>query len=340
MTNHTTTHQKQTAATKAMAGRMFALLALLAVFTLIAAAPGRAESLRYGGQYYPGEFVLQGQPGLWKDAGVDVQHILFSSGTENNQALVSGKVDVNCGSDSKTSGLFGVMGDKAVILATIQKGDRYATVVRKDANYKTWQDLKGQTVATRLGSGAEQVLRRYFDSLDGVSWSDFKWVNLKIENMASALRAGNIEAFTAWEPTPAIAEARGIGKVMRTYGDVSQVPVSLHTTRTFAEAHRETIVRFLMAHLAKAELIATNPGKAAEMAAAAAGKSGRDVPADAFLRIFKRIDFGLDVTDAVKQSIKGTATFLHAKGKLPEVPEFSYDPSFLEEAKKRYAATK
>lgn len=329
MTKHTTIHHI------AAAG---AALALLLVCALCAALPARAESLRYGGQYYPGEFVLQGHPEFWKQAGVDVTHILFSSGTENNQALVSGKVDVNCGSDSKTSGLFGVMGDKTVILATIQKGDRYATVVGKDAPYASWKDLKGKTVATRLGSGAEQVLRRYFDSLEGVSWDDFKWVNLKIENMASALRAGNIEAFTAWEPTPAIAEARGIGRVMRTYGDVSQVPVSLHATRAFADAHREAIVRFLMAHLAKAELIANDPAEAARLAVEAAGKSGRDVPADAFLRIFKRIDFSLDVTDAVKESISGTAAFLHAKGKLSTVPEFHYDSSFLEEAKKRHAA--
>ena len=33
--------------------------------------------------------------------------------------------------------------------------------------------------------------------------------------MPAALQAGQIDAFTAWEPTPAIAIDQGIGKILR-----------------------------------------------------------------------------------------------------------------------------
>jgi len=316
--------------------RALTVIALVIMVLAPWASPLWAGEVNYGGQYYPGEFLLQGNPEFWNEHDIDVEHILFSSGTENNQALISGKVDVNCGSDSKTVGLFNVMGKDAVIIATIQKGNRYATVVSKDSGHEDWRDLKGKTVATRLGSGAEQVLRRYFENRDDLAWEDFKWVNLKVENMIAALSSGNIEAFTVWEPTPAIAEAQSIGKVLRTYGDISQVPVSLHTTVEFARNNRETLVKFLAAHLAKAELIKNDPDKAAMFAAKAAGARGYDVPADAFKRVFARIDFDLDITPAVKSSIDGTAKFLFEQGKVSEVPKVYYDTSYLEEARKLY----
>lgn len=311
---------------------LFLIFFALIIYGNLAVAGSKVD-IRYGAQYYPGEFVLQGYPQLWEKYGLKVEHILFSSGGENNQALISGKCDVNCGSDSKTVGLFNVMGDKVVIIGTIQKGDRYATVVRDDSSYKSWQDLKGKTVGTRLGTGAEQVLRRYFDQQKNLSWEDFRWVNLKLEDMIAALQGGSIEAFTVWEPTCAIAEAQGIGRVMRTYGDISLVPVSLHTTKKFAERHRSEIVKFLAAHLDKAELIKNDPDRAAELAAKAASAKGYNVSADAFKRVFKRIDFSLDTNDSVLKAIEDTGHFLYDKKKINKVPVIKYDKSFLEEAK-------
>lgn len=289
--------------------------------------------VRYGGQYYPGELLLKGRPELWEEYGLNVEHILFSSGTENNQALISGEIDVNVGSDSKTVALFGAVSDTALIIATIQRGDRYSTIVRADSPYQTWSDLKGKTVGTRLGTGAEQVLLRYFDQNDELSWDDFEWVNLKIEDMTAALADGSIEAFTAWEPTPAIAEAQGIGRVLHSYGDIALVPVSVHTTKEFAEQHREEIVRFLAAHIDKVEMIRNQPDEAARLAADAASEQGVDVSADAFRRIFERVDFSLEIDDDALASIRDTAEFLYENGKIDEVPTFSWDTSFLQEAK-------
>jgi ABC-type nitrate/sulfonate/bicarbonate transport system substrate-binding protein len=294
---------------------------------------GSKIDIRYGSQYYPGEFVLKGYPQLWEKYNLKVEHILFSSGAENNQALISGNCDINCGADSKTAELFTVMGKKAVIIGTIQRGDRYSTVVRKGASYASWEELKGKTVATRFGTGAEQVLRRYFDLEKDLNWEDFKWVNMKIEDMPAALRAGSIEAFTAWEPTCAIAEAQGVGRLIRTYGDVSSVPVFLHTTAKFARNHRAEIVKFLAVHLDKFELIKDNPNKAAELAAKAASAKGYEVSVDVFSRVFKRIDFSLGIDSNVIAAVQDTTQFLYKEKKINKIPELVFDDSFLKEAR-------
>ncbi len=311
------------------------LLVVLGVF-LAAGCQEKNESalsVKYGGQYYPGEFLLKGHTEFWQQYDLSVEHILFSSGTENNQALIAGDIDINVGSDSKTVALFGAMPEQALIIATIQRGDRYSTIVKTDSSYQTWHDLKGKTVGTRLGTGAEQVLLRYFDQTDDLSWDDFEWVNLKIEDMVAALESGSIEAFTAWEPTPAIAESQGVGRVLLSYGDIALVPVSVHTTVEYAEAHREEIVRFLAAHLDKVEMINSEPDRAAQLAAQAASAQGIDVSADAFKRIFERVDFSLEIDEGVLASIEDTAQFLYEKDKIDAVPEFRWDASFLEEAR-------
>jgi len=308
------------------------MLGLITIASLSGCIGGEKVDIRYGGQYYPGEFLLEGK-NFWEKYGLKVEHILFSSGTENNQALISGDIDINCGSDSKTVALFNAIPDKALIIGTLQKGDRYSTVVRVDSPYQTWEDLKGKTVATRLGTGAEQVLRRYFEQNENLSWDDFNWVNLKIEDMIAALESGTIEAFTAWEPTPAIAEAQGIGRILRTYGDVALVPVSIHTTIEFANTHREEIVKFLAAQMDKAEMIKNDPDLAAELAAQAASERGYNVSADAFKKVFERINFSIDFDGKVLDAINDTAHFLYEQGKIDKIPQIKWDKSFLEEAK-------
>jgi ABC-type nitrate/sulfonate/bicarbonate transport system substrate-binding protein len=289
--------------------------------------------ITYGGQYYPGEFLLKGKPEFWSVRDLEVEHILFSSGAENNKALVSGDVDINCGSDSKTTALFGAIPEKAVIIGTIQRGNRYATVVRKDSNYTSWEDLKGKKVATRFGTGADAILRRYYEQSDH-EWEDFDYVNMKIEDMINALEAGRIEAFTAWEPTPSIAEAQGAGRVMRTYGDIALVPASIHTTRKFARNNPDKVARFLAAQMDKAEMINENPEEAAQIASQAAAQKGIDVSPDAFERVFERINFQVSFNKTIVDEIRNTAQFLEEQGKIEEVPEFYWNTTYLEEAKK------
>ena len=312
------------------------LPAVSLLFCVSACAPGSHEndglSVRYGGQYYPGELLLLACPELWSESGIQVEHILFSSGAESNEALIAGTLDINCGADSRTVALFNAIPDDALIIGTVQKGDRYVTVVRSDSSYQSWSDLAGQTVATRLGTGAEGVLRKYYER-EGLRWEDFKYVNLKIEDMIAALERGQIQAFTAWEPTPAIAEANGIGRVLQTYGDVAMAPASLHTTRDFAYQHEDAVVRFLAAHLRKAALIESDPSRAARLASEAAAGRGVAVAPDAFEHAYARIDFSIEFDDATIQAIQETARFLHEQGKIDSVPEIAWDASFLERAR-------
>jgi len=291
--------------------------------------------VKYGGQPYPGEFVLVGYPEIWEKYDLDVEHTMFGRGWANNEALISGDVDINCGFDLKTVPLMSALPGEVIIIGTLQKGDRYSTVVRNDSDYQSWEDLKGKKVATKFGTGAEHGLRKYY-AQEGYNWEDFEHVNLETEDMIAALDNGQIEAFTCWEPTPAIAETQGIGRILRTHGDISQIPISLHTTKEYAADHEDEIVNFLAAHLEKADLIKNNPEKAAEYATLAAADRGVQISPEAFEIVFERIDFDIDFDDEVITNLEEIGQFLYDQGEIDSIPTIEYDRSYIEKAKNLY----
>ncbi|MFX1515634.1 MAG: ABC transporter substrate-binding protein [Promethearchaeota archaeon] len=305
--------------------------------------PEEFARIRYGGQYYPGEFLLKGYPDLWEKYHLNVTHTLFASGAENNEALLSRKVDVNCGSDTKTISLFNAAAEggniEPLIIGTLQRGDRYSTVIPADSSITSWTELEGERIGYRAGTGADTIMRRYFaDDPDGLglSFDDFDWQSMDVADMAAALQADQIAAFTAWEPTPAIAVDQGIGKLLRSYGDVALVPVSLHTTKSYAAENPDILISFLAAHLDKLDMIKNNRSTAADYAADAASEYGSAVSAVAFEDLFQRIDYTVDFNTTIIDDILATANFLKNELDPPlidTIPTLNYNRSFIEAAK-------
>jgi ABC-type nitrate/sulfonate/bicarbonate transport system substrate-binding protein len=119
---------------------------------------------------------------------------------------------------------------------------------------------------------------------------------------------------------------------MMSYGDTALTPVVIHTTVEFAETHRDELVAFLRGHIDKLNLIESNVDEAARIAAEAASAQGAKVSPDVFKTIFERVDFSLEVDEAVIASLKDTGEFLKNMGEVDKIPEFYVDTSFLEEA--------
>jgi hypothetical protein len=63
------------------------------------------------------------------------------------------------------------------------------------------------------------------------------------------------------------------------------------------------------------------------------------VSADAFKRVFKRINFSIEINDDIIEAIENTGQFLYSKKKIKKIPTLKYDKSFLEEAKRLQQST-
>ena len=297
-------------------------------------------TIRYGGQYYAGEFLLYGLgPQFWHKYGIYVSHYIFPSAGPANDALIAGSIDINCGADTRTVTLFTAMPDQALIIGTVERGDRYSTVVSVNSTYQNWNDLKGKKIGIKLGTGGECVLRKYFEQ-QGIKWEDYQWLNMEVTDMVAYLQQGKIDAFHAWEFTPSIAEAKGVGRVIRTYGDIALTPACIHTTKKFVEENREAVVRFLAAQMEKADLIKNDPNEAARIAREAAAQIGVDVPVDAFKKSFQRVNYQIEFNQTIIDAVVETAEFLKSQKKIENIPKIVWDDTLLEDARKYYEKIK
>jgi ABC-type nitrate/sulfonate/bicarbonate transport system substrate-binding protein len=302
------------------------------------APTGDLEKIRYGGQYYPGEWLLQGRPELWTERGIEVEHTMFASAGEANEALIAGNIDVVVGADTRAVSMFNAIPDQALIIGVVHQGKKIFTMVGVDSPYQSWDDLKGKKVATKFGTGAEGAMEQFW-ARDGYQRTDFELINMGLPEMTPALEAGQIDAFTAWEPTPAIAEAKGVARVLRSYEDISLVPSLLYTTKAYAEAHPEELAAFLAAHMDKQAMIERDPKGAAQLAAAAASAKGVEVPAAAFETVYGRMSFEVVFDQAVIDTLEGTAQFMVDKGKLETAPTLVWDDRYLNAARQLRGAS-
>jgi ABC-type nitrate/sulfonate/bicarbonate transport system substrate-binding protein len=306
-------------------------LQILLIVTItggLAACQKAEQPLHYGGQLYADELLLQGL-NVWDAYGDNVEHVLYRNPDDLVTAFEKGVADVALFSDIQAARIFEEMGDKALIIAVAESGDRVSTIVQRDSGIESWADLAGKKVALRSGSGAELVLKRYFSLHPELDWNAIEWVNLPVEDMPPALAAGAIDALTATEPIPAIAQAAGGMQVLQSYGDCCQSPLVLVTTRSYARHNKEKLITLLRGQLDKVALIRSDAALAARTASAQATVYGLNVPASAYHIVFMRVDFDLGMNAAVISALQDSAADLVAAGQLTEAPKFYSDDQYL-----------
>jgi ABC-type nitrate/sulfonate/bicarbonate transport system substrate-binding protein len=304
----------------------FVMLALV-----LSACQSAPQPLHYGGQLYAEELLLQGMD-AWSSYSLNIEHVLFKSPDDLTQAFRSGVVDIALFSDIQAAEVFAEMGNKALIIAVSERGNRISTIVRADSGIQSWADLSGKKVALRVGSGAELALRRFFNQTKPLAWDEVEWVNLPVEEMPAMLSSGSVQAITATEPIPAMAQALGGMKVLQSYDDCCQSPLVVVTTSSFAENHRTELVAFLQGHLDKLALIQSDSALAARTASEQAKTYDLEIAPAAFQIVFKRVDFSLEVDEQVISALEDTARSMLQAGALEEIPEFYFDTSYLDAA--------
>jgi NitT/TauT family transport system substrate-binding protein len=105
---------------------------------------------------------------------------------------------------------------QGVPVKIVYLGHRYgsAVVVRKDGPVKSFRDLRGRVVAIPSRFSDERLI--VFKALrdNGMRADEVKLVEMAPPDVAGALAAGAIDAFSMGEPYPSQAELGGFGRVL------------------------------------------------------------------------------------------------------------------------------
>lgn len=133
-------------------------------------------------------------------AGVSLRVHPFFKGKDIVDYLASRKLDGGIFADMPA--LTAAAGGQYVMVALLKQG--CASIVSKKPMLV--RELAGKRVATGLGSAAHFTLLSALQD-EGLGEGDLKLVSMDVSQMPQALEEGGIDAFSAWEPTPALAFA-------------------------------------------------------------------------------------------------------------------------------------
>ena len=105
---------------------------------------------------------------------------------------------------------------QGVPVKIVYLGHRYgsAVTVRKDGPVKKFADLKGKTVAIPSRFSDERLILFRALAANGMSASDIRMVEMAPPDVAGALAAGAVDAFSMGEPYPSQAEMGGYGRIL------------------------------------------------------------------------------------------------------------------------------
>ena len=105
---------------------------------------------------------------------------------------------------------------QGVGIRVVYLGHRYgsAVVVRKDGPVRTFADLKGKTIAVPSRYSDERLIVFRVMKKFGMKPEDLHIVEMAPPDVAGALAAGAVDAFSMGEPYPSQAEIGGFGRVL------------------------------------------------------------------------------------------------------------------------------
>src|SRR5437764_2053843 len=105
---------------------------------------------------------------------------------------------------------------QGVPVKIVYLGHRYgsAVVVRKDGPVKTFAGLRGRVVAIPSRFSDERLILFRALAANGMSAKDVRMIEMAPPDVAGALAAGAIDAFSMGEPFPSQAEMSGFGRVL------------------------------------------------------------------------------------------------------------------------------
>lgn len=252
-----------------------------------------------------GTLASQTQPALawqkeyFKEEGVSVEIVTFSTGPAEVEAFTSGDLDLILVGDLPF--LNGVNnGVDLQVVAFYQSSYKDCQLaVRDEANIKSFADLKGKKVSVPVGSNAQPILYEMLEK-GGLTEDDIELINLSAADGSNALISKDVDAAITWDPFIANAVAEGGISVLADTTDFRPLVCPILSSTQFVNEHHDAVERTLKA-LYRAGIWAK--ANVEEAAALVADYFGAD-SADSYIISISNKDLDIRLTDEKLEALK------------------------------------
>jgi NitT/TauT family transport system substrate-binding protein len=289
-------------------------LSILLILALIVAGCGAqtaptpvpAEPLRIGYNQWAGygAVTIASEKGLFKQAGVNVELVLYASLDVANSDFAAQKLDGNL--STLTDGVALAANGLPVEVIWICDNSSGGDVLISSKGITDIKTLKGKKVGLNFGTfGHLFVLKGLANA--GLTPSDVSVINVRGEDVPKALANGEIDAGHTWDPFLAQALKDG-GNVLFTSAETPGVIVDNLLIRSDVVQKRANEVKALVKAIAEAEVWwRANPDEGNKIIAKAIGVAPEEMPAIlAGIKVFSLKD-NLEAFKPADQNPQGMA---------------------------------
>ena len=236
----------------------FALLSLFWASAALSAEPLRI-SLSQTPLSLP--FYVADNQGYFAAEGLKLTIQDVIGGHRTMQQLLEGTADLATSSEAVVMFNSFQRSDFAVIASFVSSDDDVKIVTRADTGVTQPNQLMGKIVGTVTGAASHYYLETVL-LLNGVSPREVHVRNLQPENMAKALKNGDVDAIAIWEPFPFKALKAVPGSIVLARQNSYRLTFNLIVHKKHLGVRDDELVQLLRALEHAQQFIAAQPQKA------------------------------------------------------------------------------
>lgn len=296
---------------------------ILAMLTSAAAAQ---DTIKFGYPQTPAGAiaVVADKTQLWAKNALKVESVSFAAAINARDAIISGRLDVGitgltnflAGSTEAGMVAFGIAADQC---------ESAAILVKPGSEIRSVADLKGKRIASQTGTITHSVLVNRLLPSAKLTASDVQLVNLRFQDMISALSAGSVDAVADVDPFLSSAEHGGLGVVITDFCRAGPVPLLLATSANLAK-NTDLIRGFIKTWQEAGQLFQSDPERVAQIYADSLKSRGYDLPHDVVINIVRRLNVKPDTvlfSPRFLAYVREEAKFMQREGQLSRLPDFA-----------------
>jgi len=159
-----------------------------------------------------GQFWIAMEKGFFKDQGLDMEPIKFTSGIPLMQALSGGSVDVAIMGAVISN--FPAQGVGKVFLANDIEYDTAMLFARPETGAKSIEDVRGKKIATVKGTTAHVFLHTALKNHGIDSTKDVNIVSMDMAGAVSAFISGAVDYVATWSPFDVLIREKVPGAIL------------------------------------------------------------------------------------------------------------------------------
>ncbi|MFH1618352.1 MAG: ABC transporter substrate-binding protein [bacterium] len=269
------------------------------------------------------------EKGFFRDAGLDVEAKMFSSGREALVALLAGQAQIQTVSETPVVHAI-IQGNNIMTVATIAVHSEAKLIVRKDHGISKPQDLIGKRVATYPGTNSDYFMYEFFRE-NKIPLNQVKVTNMEPPEMVVAFVKGDIDAYFAWEPHIYYGRKHLADKSVVFYpGELYRGWSMVNMDPEFVRKNPETVRKIIRAFLKTEEFIAGHPKEAMRLTA-----KWLKIDEELLKALWKNIVFKVELDRKLPEMMRKQGLWAldltKSKKPLPDFRKFIYDKALNKE---------